>query len=66
MRLSTHDYNMTADALQIEAQAGSTPAEQERLKSTAKLAKRMAELARERRRGGAAPVIDNTASRNRS
>ena len=50
MRLSTQDYNMTADALQIEAQAGKNPAEQERLIATAKLAKRMAELTRERRR----------------
>ncbi len=51
MRLSTRDYHSTADALCIEAQAGSNPAEQERLISTAKLAKRMAQLAYERRQG---------------
>ncbi len=49
MRLSTRDYHSTADALAIEAKAGSNPAEQERLISTAKLAKRMAQLAYERR-----------------
>ena len=65
MRLTTHEYDMTADALQIEAQAGADRAEQERLISTAKLAKRMAELARERRRGRAnVPDPQNTGSQS--
>jgi len=65
MRLSTREYDMTADALQIEAQAGADRAEQERLISTAKLAKRMAELARERRRGRAnVAVAENSGSQS--
>ena len=48
MRLSAQDYQATAEALQAEARARTTTAEQERLAATARLAKRMAELKHER------------------
>jgi|GEM_PF-4019083 len=51
MRLSVQEYVATADALQAEGRHGADPAEQERLRETARLAKRLAELARERRSG---------------
>lgn len=53
MRLSVQEYVATADALQAEARHGASKAEQERLLETARLAKRLAKLAKERRNGSA-------------